>query len=101
MTHTARQVRREDAIGAPPARPTLVPAERYYSAGFAALDPHPLIITLAGGAAVFFCIQAVQEERHCLARMGAEYDAYRRRVPRFNAVLGLFRLSARRRKDIS
>lgn len=38
MTHTARQVRREDAIGAPPARPTLVPAERYYSAGFAALE---------------------------------------------------------------
>lgn len=38
MTHTAQEVRREDAIGTPPARPTLVPAERYYSPAFAALE---------------------------------------------------------------
>src|ERR1700739_248852 len=30
--------RREDAIGTPPKRPTLVPAERYYSAAFAQLE---------------------------------------------------------------
>ncbi|MCK0174267.1 SRPBCC family protein [Mycolicibacterium sp. F2034L] len=30
-----RTVKREDAIGAPPARPTLVPADRYYSDEFA------------------------------------------------------------------
>ena len=30
--------RREDAIGTPPQRPTLVPAERYYSAAFAQLE---------------------------------------------------------------
>lgn len=38
MTHTAQEVRREDAIGVPPARPTLVPAERYYSPAFAQLE---------------------------------------------------------------
>ncbi|KUI41517.1 (2Fe-2S)-binding protein [Mycobacterium sp. IS-1590] len=38
MTHTAQEVRREDAIGVPPARPTLVPAERYHSPAFAALE---------------------------------------------------------------
>ena len=47
MTHTAQpglpvgnpaHLRREDAIGAPPARPTLVPAHRYYSDVFARLE---------------------------------------------------------------
>ncbi len=47
MTHAAQagptvgnpsRVRREDAIGTPPQRPTLVPAERYYSAEFAQLE---------------------------------------------------------------
>lgn len=34
----SQSVRREDAIGTPPARPTLVPAERYYSPAFAQLE---------------------------------------------------------------
>ncbi|MGB8505888.1 aromatic ring-hydroxylating oxygenase subunit alpha [Mycobacterium sp.] len=47
MTHAAQtgstvgnpaRVLREDAIGTPPKRPTLVPAERYYSAAFAQLE---------------------------------------------------------------
>lgn len=38
MTHTAQDVRREDAIGVPPARPTRVPAERYHSPAFAHLE---------------------------------------------------------------
>lgn len=38
MTHTAQDVRREDAIGVPPASPTRVPAERYYSTTFAQLE---------------------------------------------------------------
>jgi choline monooxygenase len=37
-THTARDARLEDAIGTPPQRPTLVPAERYYSPAFAQLE---------------------------------------------------------------
>src|SRR5689334_3579863 len=32
------RARDEDAIGTPPASPTLVPAERYYSPAFAALE---------------------------------------------------------------
>jgi choline monooxygenase len=35
---TQTHVCREDAIGTPPQRPTLVPAERYYSAAFAQLE---------------------------------------------------------------
>lgn len=43
MTRTAQagsppRSQREDAIGVPPQRPTLVPAQRYYSAEFAALE---------------------------------------------------------------
>jgi len=37
-THAARDARLEDAIGAPPQHPTLVPAERYYSPAFAQLE---------------------------------------------------------------
>jgi choline monooxygenase len=37
-THAPRDARLEDAIGAPPQRPTLVPAERYYSPAFARLE---------------------------------------------------------------
>ncbi len=35
---THADVRRDDAIGTPPQRPTLVPADRYYSAAFAQLE---------------------------------------------------------------
>lgn len=38
VTHTARDVRREDAIGDPPASPTRVPAARYHSPAFALLE---------------------------------------------------------------
>ena len=38
MTHSAQDLRREDAIGTPPARPTRVPADRYYSTVFADLE---------------------------------------------------------------
>ncbi|HZC91747.1 MAG TPA: aromatic ring-hydroxylating dioxygenase subunit alpha [Mycobacterium sp.] len=37
-TQADPDTRREDAIGAPPQRPTLVPAERYYSPAFAQLE---------------------------------------------------------------
>jgi choline monooxygenase len=37
-THATRDARLEDAIGTPPQRPTLVPAERYYSPTFAQLE---------------------------------------------------------------
>jgi choline monooxygenase len=38
MSHATPDVRREDAIGTPPQRPTLVPADRYYSTAFAQLE---------------------------------------------------------------
>ncbi|MBO0865049.1 MAG: aromatic ring-hydroxylating dioxygenase subunit alpha [Mycobacterium sp.] len=37
-TQAAPHARREDAIGTPPQRPTLVPSERYYSMAFAQLE---------------------------------------------------------------
>jgi choline monooxygenase len=37
-THAAPDIRREDAIGTPPQRPTRVPADRYYSPAFAQLE---------------------------------------------------------------
>ncbi len=60
--------------------------------GFGALNPHRAILGLAGGAAAFFYLQAVQEERACRAEWPSSYEAYMDRVPRFNFPLGVFRV---------
>jgi protein-S-isoprenylcysteine O-methyltransferase Ste14 len=60
--------------------------------GFGALNPHPAILGLAGGAAAFFYLQAVQEERACRAEWPSPYEAYMGRVPRFNFLLGVIRV---------
>jgi protein-S-isoprenylcysteine O-methyltransferase Ste14 len=59
--------------------------------GFGLLHPHLAILGLAGGAAVLFCVQAVQEERACRAQWPAAYEAYAKRVPRFNLLVGVIR----------
>lgn len=60
--------------------------------GFAAVTPHWTVIGLAAGSAVFFYIQALQEEVYCSDRFGDAYRDYARRVPRFNALAGIWRL---------
>lgn len=60
--------------------------------GFAAVTPHWAVIGLALGSAVFFYLQALQEEAFCIDRFGDAYRDYARRVPRFNALTGLWRL---------
>ena len=60
--------------------------------GFTLLSQHRLAFPLAVTAAACFYIQAVQEERHCLHRLGEPYEEYLQRVPRFNIVLGVVRL---------
>ena len=50
------------------------------------------VVGLALGAAVFFYVQAVAEERFCRRELGPEYDAYVERVPRFNFLLGLIKV---------
>jgi len=60
--------------------------------GFGALNPHPAILGLAGGAAAFFYLQAVQEERACHAEWTSAYEAYMGQVPRFNLLLGVIRV---------
>ena len=65
-------------------------------AGFALLSQHPLALGLAAVALACFAWYAAQEERDCLRRFGEAYATYRRRVPRFNFVLGLVRFLARR-----
>ncbi|NIM49134.1 MAG: hypothetical protein GTO22_07715 [Gemmatimonadales bacterium] len=61
--------------------------------GFGARNPHPLVLGLASGAAAFFYLQCVLEERFCRGTFGSAYDQYMSRVPRFNFLLGLFRIA--------
>jgi len=64
--------------------------------GFALLSQHPVTWALAAIAVACFVLYAGQEERECTRRLGQRYTDYRRRVPRFNFVLGLARLLVRR-----
>jgi protein-S-isoprenylcysteine O-methyltransferase Ste14 len=59
--------------------------------GFALLSQHWIAILLAVVGAGFFYVQAVMEERYCLALFGEPYARYLRRVPRFNLILGIVR----------
>ena len=63
--------------------------------GFALLSQHWAAALLAAAAVVPFYLQAAQEERYCLERLGEPYAQYLRRVPRFNAILGIARLLRR------
>ena len=58
--------------------------------GFGARNPHWMVIGLASGAAGFFYLQAVMEERYCRREWGPTYEAYMSQVPRFNFLAGLF-----------
>ena len=63
----------------------------FLACGFALLSQHWVALLLAAVGSTFFYLQAVREERYCLARFGKPYERYRRRVPRFNVVSGLVR----------
>ena len=67
----------------------------FLACGFALLSQHWVAFLLAVVGVTFFYLQAVSEERYCLARLGEPYEQYRRQVPRFNLVLGIVRLLRR------
>jgi protein-S-isoprenylcysteine O-methyltransferase Ste14 len=60
--------------------------------GFALLSQHWAALLLAAVGSTFFYLQAVREERYCLARFDKPYEQYRQRVPRCNVILGIVRL---------
>jgi hypothetical protein len=63
--------------------------------GFTLHSQHYLTAIIGGTAIVLFYIQSVREERFCATRLGAEYVAYMKRVPRFNLVAGSLRYLVR------
>jgi protein-S-isoprenylcysteine O-methyltransferase Ste14 len=67
----------------------------FLACGFALLSQHSQVFLLAALGVTFFYLQALKEERYCLARLGEAYSQYLRRVPRFNIVLGIVRLLQR------
>jgi protein-S-isoprenylcysteine O-methyltransferase Ste14 len=64
----------------------------FLACGFALLSQHWAAVLLAAVGATLFYLQAVREERYCLAQLGEPYEQYRRRVPQFNIVLGMMRI---------
>lgn len=67
----------------------------FLACGFALLSQHWVAVLLAVIVVTLFYLQAVREERYCLAQLGEPYEQYLRRVPRFNIVLGIMRLPRR------
>lgn len=65
----------------------------FLACGFALLSQHWMIVLLAVVGATCFYLQAVREERYCLAEFGDAYAQYCHRVPRFNVVLGIIRFA--------
>ena len=64
----------------------------FLACGFALLSQHWVAVLLAVVGVTLFYLQAVREERYCLAQLGEPYEQYLWRVPRFNIVLGIMRL---------
>ena len=64
----------------------------FLACGFALLSQHWVAVLLAVVGATFFYLQAVREERYCLAQLGEPYEQYLGRVPRFNLILGIIHL---------
>ena len=62
------------------------------SGGFALVTQHWLTVLLGIVALAGFYLQAIAEERHCVANLGSPYEHYMRRVPRFNVLLGIARI---------
>ena len=60
--------------------------------GFALLSQHWVAVLLTALGSTLFHLQAVREERFCLAQFGGLYEQYLWRVPRFNIILGGIRL---------
>jgi len=65
--------------------------------GFALLSQHLLTALLSAIAIGTLWVHTIWEERQCERRLGDEYRAYARRVPRFNLLLGLVRWMRRPR----
>ncbi len=62
--------------------------------GFVLVTQYWLSVLLGLIAITCFYLQAVAEERYCIAHIGAAYEHYQRRVPRFNVILGIIRYLA-------
>jgi protein-S-isoprenylcysteine O-methyltransferase Ste14 len=60
--------------------------------GFALISQHWVAVLLAFIGATFFYLQAIWEERYCLAQYGEPYAQYLQRVPRFNIIFGILRI---------
>ena len=60
--------------------------------GFALLSQNWITGLLAVIGITCFYVQATLEEQYCLSQFGEPYSQYLQRVPRFNLVLGVFRI---------
>jgi protein-S-isoprenylcysteine O-methyltransferase Ste14 len=66
--------------------------------GFALHSQHYLTATIAGTAILLFYLQSIHEEQFCTKKLGDEYVAYMKRVPRFNVLSGSLGYLVRRRR---
>lgn len=64
----------------------------FLACGFTLLSGHWATALLAFTGISFFHIQVTREEAYCLAQFGEPYAEYLQRVPRYNIILGIWRV---------
>ena len=69
----------------------------FFNLTFMLLTGRWIVAVIGVAAIVFFYVHTFREERYLLEAFGDDYREYRRRVPRFDFLLGTLRLLLRRR----
>lgn len=67
--------------------------------GFTLLSQNLVVLCLAVISIICFYLQAIKEEEYCLNQFGEVYENYLLQVPRFNFILGVWRVIRRRKND--
>lgn len=67
--------------------------------GFALVSQNLVIVCLSVISTTCFYLQALKEEDFCLDQFGEPYQNYLSKVPRFNFILGVWRIFRRRNND--
>jgi len=61
------------------------------SLAFMLISQHWLVIALGAPVIIIFYLGGIDEDRAAVRKFGSSYEAYMKKVPRFNIILGIIR----------
>ncbi|MCJ7621990.1 MAG: isoprenylcysteine carboxylmethyltransferase family protein, partial [Anaerolineaceae bacterium] len=69
-----------------------------FNFGFILISQQIFAVLLGASSIMFLHFQVIDEEKYCLGKFGAGYEDYKKRVPRYNLILGIVRQFQNSRK---